>query len=128
MKTLFLQRWCHSLRGAKPIGPVSRARPQRPILVLEELEDRVTPTLTPQMVLDSNQNTLFSNPSSMLVIGSTTYFSANDGVHGFELWKSDGTAAGTTLVKDIFPGSYTGYYGGTYPNSSSPGNLMNING
>ncbi|MCA2759485.1 ELWxxDGT repeat protein, partial [Microcystis sp. M145S2] len=34
---------------------------------------------------------------------------ANDGVSGYELWKSDGTAAGTVLVKDIRPGS-TGSY------------------
>ena len=32
-------------------------------------------------------------------------FSANDGVTGQELWKSDGTDAGTVLVKDINPGS-----------------------
>jgi ELWxxDGT repeat protein len=30
---------------------------------------------------------------------------ANDGTRGFGLWKSDGTAAGTVLVKDIFPGA-----------------------
>src|SRR5262245_32238238 len=33
------------------------------------------------------------------------YFSGNDGVSGWELWKSDGTDAGTTLVKDIYSGN-----------------------
>lgn len=37
--------------------------------------------------------------------GSTVFFGANDGPHGEELWKSDGTAAGTVLVKDANPGT-----------------------
>ncbi len=32
------------------------------------------------------------------------YFAANDGIHGNELWKTDGTDGGTTLVQDIDPG------------------------
>ena len=47
----------------------------------------------------------------MVAIGSTAYFTADDGVHGEELWKSDGTAAGTVLVKDINPGSAGSYLG-----------------
>ena len=38
------------------------------------------------------------------------YFQANDGVNGFELWKSDGTPTGTTLVKDINPGPGSSFH------------------
>ncbi|MBC7775819.1 MAG: PKD domain-containing protein [Phycisphaerae bacterium] len=46
-----------------------------------------------------------------LVIGNTLFFVANDGVTGDELWKSDGSAAGTVLVKDINSGISTGAAG-----------------
>ena len=39
-----------------------------------------------------------------VTIGSTTYFIARDPDHGWALWKTDGTTAGTVLVKDFTPG------------------------
>jgi len=38
-------------------------------------------------------------------VSNTLFFNADDGIHGRELWKSDGTAAGTVMVKDIDEGS-----------------------
>lgn len=38
-------------------------------------------------------------------VGNKLFFFANDGVTGFELWVSDGTAGGTSLVKDINAGN-----------------------
>ena len=35
---------------------------------------------------------------------NTLYFTADDGMHGRELWRSDGTASGTALVADLNPG------------------------
>ncbi|HKI00580.1 MAG TPA: ELWxxDGT repeat protein, partial [Thermoanaerobaculia bacterium] len=46
-----------------------------------------------------------ARPEDRLVaVGATFFFPADDGAAGEELWKSDGTAAGTVLVRDVFPG------------------------
>ena len=59
-----------------------------------------------------------SNPQFLTDVNGTLYFSAADGVNGTELWKSDGTAAGTVMVEDINPG-----IGG-----SNPENLIQVTG
>jgi ELWxxDGT repeat protein len=38
-------------------------------------------------------------------MGGVLYFTSSDGIHGTELWRTDGTAAGTRMVKDVCPGS-----------------------
>ncbi len=59
-----------------------------------------------------------SNPYGFTRVGATIFFAADDGVHGIELWKTDGTVTGTLLVKDINPGAA----------SSAPAHLAALNG
>jgi ELWxxDGT repeat protein len=40
-----------------------------------------------------------STGAALVNMNGTLYFPANDGAHGTELWKSDGTEAGTVLVR-----------------------------
>ena len=62
----------------------------------------------PRLVRDINATTTDTNgsmPQSLAVVaGKTAYFTASSPLYGTELWKSDGTAAGTVMVKDINPG------------------------
>jgi ELWxxDGT repeat protein len=121
MKKPLSRQLCNSMRTAKHLGRVSRAKSRQRPLRFEALEGRAMLSLTAQMVLDINAaNTYSSEPYEITAVGSSTFFTADDGVHGIELWTSDGTAAGTTLVKDIFPGIGN--------NFTRPGWLTNVNG
>lgn len=53
---------------------------------------------------NGNGRTDDGNPSRFVVYNNLLYFAANDGVNGNELWVTDGTEAGTQMVKDINPG------------------------
>src|SRR5688572_4975841 len=44
-------------------------------------------------------------PRRHVVLNGRLFFAAANATHGVELWVSDGTAAGTTLLKDINPGT-----------------------
>jgi ELWxxDGT repeat protein len=104
--------------GALPHSLTRRERALKR-LGLEALEDRRLLSLTPQLLKDINTvdpNSLSS--SGFIAVGGTTFFGANDRIHGAELWKSDGATDGTVLIKDILPGS----------RSSNPTYLTDVNG
>ena len=51
------------------------------------------------------EDTRDSHPGSFAALpDDTVLFAADDGVHGRELWRTDGTAAGTAMVADLAPG------------------------
>lgn len=49
-----------------------------------------------------------SEPKDIVAINEIIYFTASTPTTGREVWRSDGTAAGTILLKDIYPGVETG--------------------
>jgi ELWxxDGT repeat protein len=53
---------------------------------------------------------VWQQDTGFVVIGSRVYFSGNDGIHGEELWRTDGTASSTMMVADL-----TGDSGGSAP-------------
>ena len=55
----------------------------------------------------------FAEPPAALVNGATAYFTANDGVHGWQPWKTDGTPGGTVMLKDVNPYGSSAAYGYT---------------
>lgn len=63
---------------------------------------------TVERVADINPGSQGSWPSYAVALGETVLFSAYDPVAGNELWRSDGTASGTTRVADIAPGAVHG--------------------
>ena len=68
-----------------------------------------SPPAPPVLVKDINPGSgngfrLGNDREDLIESNGALFFAADDGVNGFELWKSDGTNSGTVLVKDINPG------------------------
>lgn len=60
----------------------------------------------------------FPRLEQIVPLDGVFYFAASDGVHGRELWRTDGTIAGTSMVVDLCPGLC----------SSTPANLLIVGG
>ena len=60
------------------------------------------------LVLDINPGSGSSFPQQFRPVGTVVVFAATTDATGTELWVTDGTAAGTRLVKDILPGPGNG--------------------
>src|SRR5262245_59325701 len=66
---------------------------------------RAQPAGPPYQVYESHVDApMASDPGPFVTIGARTFFAASEQSLGRELWVTDGTAAGTVLVKDIDPG------------------------
>src|SRR4051812_43612539 len=85
-----------------------RKRSQR--LGVEQLEVRRVLAADVQLVADLNvtqsSNGLNANYFSLTPVSNVLFFAGTNQESGQELWRSDGTADGTYLVKDIRPMSW----------------------
>ena len=68
--------------------------------------------------LNAYGSTINPLPTDAVNTNGFIYFSFTDIANGTELWKSDGTAAGTSILKDIYPG----------PANSTPSRMFNLDG
>lgn len=115
----FVSKGIDFRRGDKRVAtrPRKRAAALRAgMRLLERLEDRLP--FSVELVKDVNAIPDYLRAPEMVGVGDVFYFVAATEDSGRELWKSDGTQAGTVRVKDIRPG----------PGGSSPSMLANVGG
>lgn len=105
------------LSSVSSSSAVRRSHKKR-TLAVESLEDRRLLAVDVHLLKDLTGNAEGSFPNSITPVGDQIFFTARTAAAGNELWRSNGTPAGTVRVKDIRPGS-----AGSYPSS-----LANVNG
>jgi ELWxxDGT repeat protein len=93
-KVAMLPRHRHSARKK------SAQQLRRRELKLEPLESRQL-LAGVQLLGNLNPTPFHSNPNQLVSVGEETYFTASTAGGTTALWKTDGTTAGTTLVKDF---------------------------
>jgi ELWxxDGT repeat protein len=93
---------------------------RRRTLTLEPIEPRRLMTFAAELVADVNSQPYYpsTDPTGIVPVHGVGYYAATTAAAGHELWRSDGTLAGTWLVDDIVPGISDSY----------PLGLTNLNG
>jgi len=56
------------------------------------------------------RNNEYNAKNAYVLYKGYSYFTADDGIHGRELWRTNGTTAGTKLIKDVNPGTGSSDY------------------
>src|SRR3954452_17574863 len=80
------------------------------VFTVESLDRRLLLSAVPTLVKDINPATDGSSPPDAVDVNGTLYFAASENGSGHEnLWKSDGTPAGTVRVKDFNPSTPGAY-------------------
>jgi ELWxxDGT repeat protein len=64
----------------------------------------------PQLLKDITPGPQNSDITDLTAVGDIVFFIAPDGSNSFQLWRTDGTPAGTYVVKVINPTSPSGMY------------------
>ena len=95
--------WCHSRRrDCRAVDPCQRRRVGA---CSRRQRHRKSWPPVPTLVEDINVSTAPSNPAGLTAAGNAIFFVADDGIHGSDLWITDGTGGGTRMVWDFQPGA-----------------------
>jgi ELWxxDGT repeat protein len=95
------------LGRAQAAARTPRRRPKFPTahcrMTLEPLEDRRVLSVDLELLKDINTTSfpLSSGSGQVVDVGGIAFLVASTSAEGAELWRSDGTLEGTTLVKDL---------------------------
>jgi ELWxxDGT repeat protein len=102
---------CAEEKAASGTAPTDAPRERSAALV-------GTPFQVREILPGAFPDSFFSPPTTFVGLGNLVLFGATDKVHGRELWRTDGTAAGTSMVLDLMPG----------PEGSDPSHAVAMNG